>query len=87
MQQTEWGPRTEAIAACGVGGIAMGFAVVMLVTDAPGRLLIGTAALGLVIFAGFSFRARPRLAITPDGLAIRGWWRKTGRRYISLPAR
>jgi hypothetical protein len=47
---------------------------VTLVTDRPGRLLVGVAAVGLVVFAGFSFRARPKLAITPDGLAVRGWW-------------
>jgi hypothetical protein len=52
-------------------------AVVTLVTDPPGRLLVGIAAVGLVVFAGFSFRARPRLAITDSGLAIRGWLRTT----------
>ena len=49
-------------------------AVVTLVTDAPGRVLGGLAAAGLGIFAGFSFRARPKLAITQEGLVIRGWW-------------
>lgn len=38
-------------------------------------MLAGIAGLGLLMFAGFSWRARPRLALTPDGLAIRGWWR------------
>jgi hypothetical protein len=50
-------------------------AAVTLVTDAPGRLLAGIAGVGLLVFAGLSFRARPRLAITETGLAIRGWWR------------
>ena len=50
---------------------------VTLVTDPPGRLLVGIAAVGLLIFAGFSFRARPKLAITRDGLVVRGWWRTT----------
>jgi hypothetical protein len=36
---------------------------------------VGVAGLGLLIFAGFSLRARPRLAITPQGLVVRGWWR------------
>lgn len=30
---------------------------------------------GLLLFAGMSWRARPKLAITPDGLALRGWFR------------
>lgn len=75
MQQTEWGPRTGPVAALGILGIVMGSAAVMLVTDAPGRILIGIAAVGLVVFAGFSLRARPRLAITANGLVIRGWFR------------
>jgi hypothetical protein len=53
----------------------MAIACVTLVTDPPGRLLTGVAALGLVVFAGLSWRARPKLAITPDGLALRGWFR------------
>jgi Bacterial PH domain len=53
----------------------MAVAAVTLVTDPPGRLLVGVAGLGLLIFAGFSLRARPRLAITPQGLVVRGWWR------------
>ena len=74
MQQTEWGPNPVAIAACGLLGIVMCVSAVTLVTDAPGRLLGGIAAVGLLVFAGFSFRARPKLAITSDGLVIRGWW-------------
>ena len=53
----------------------MAIASVTAVTDAPGRLLTGVAALGLLLFAGSSWRARPKLAITPDGLAIRGLFR------------
>jgi hypothetical protein len=37
--------------------------------------MVGIAALGLILFAGVSWRARPKLAITQDGLAIRGWFR------------
>jgi len=37
--------------------------------------MAGIAALGLILFAGVSWRARPKLAITPDGLALRGWFR------------
>jgi hypothetical protein len=58
-------------------------AAVTLVTDPPGRILVGIAAVGLLVFAGFSYRARPRLAITEAGLLIRGWW---GTRVVPKPA-
>ena len=53
----------------------MAAAAVTLITDAPGRVLAGIAAVGLLTFATLSWRARPKLAITGDGLAIRGWLR------------
>lgn len=31
--------------------------------------------MGLILFASVSWRARPKLAITPDGLLVRGWLR------------
>ncbi|MHA7648765.1 PH domain-containing protein [Mycobacterium sp. ML4] len=75
MQQTEWSPPTAGIAGCGIGGIALAIAAVTLVTDPPGRVIAAIAAGGLLLFAGGSWRARPKLAITPDGLAVRGWFR------------
>jgi PH (Pleckstrin Homology) domain-containing protein len=74
MQQTEWSPSTGGIAACGFLGLIMAIAVVTVVTDPPGRILGGIAAVGLLTFASMSWRARPKLAITADGLAVRGWW-------------
>lgn len=53
----------------------MATASVTFITDPPGRLLAGIAAVGLLVFATLSWRARPKLAITDDGLLIRGWWR------------
>ena len=75
MQQTKWGPRAGGIAGCAAAGVFMAIASVTVVTDPPGRLLTGIAALGLLLFAGASWRARPKLAITPDGLAIRSLFR------------
>ncbi|OBG20403.1 PH domain-containing protein [Mycobacterium sp. 852002-51057_SCH5723018] len=75
MQQTQWEPRATAIAGCGVAGVLMAIAGVTLVTDPPGRILAGIAAAGLILFAGLTWRARPKLAITPDGLVLRGWFR------------
>jgi hypothetical protein len=53
----------------------MATASVTIVTDPPGRLLAGIAAVGLLAFASLSWRARPKLAITADGLEVRGWFR------------
>jgi hypothetical protein len=53
----------------------MATAAVTAVTDPPGRILTGIAAVGLITFAIMSWRARPKLAITPEGVAVRGWWR------------
>lgn len=75
MQQTQWEPHTAGIAGCGVAGVLMAIAAVTLVTDLPGRVLAGVAAVGLILFAGMSWLARPKLAITPEGLALRGWFR------------
>ncbi|MCK0176002.1 MULTISPECIES: PH domain-containing protein [Mycobacteriaceae] len=75
MQQTQWGPHPAGIAGCGVFGVLMAIAAVTAVTDAPGRILTGTAAVGLLAFATMSWRARPKLAITDAGLVVRGWWR------------
>lgn len=43
--------------------------------DIVGRVMVGVAAAGLLAFAAASWRNRPRLALTADGLAVRGWWR------------
>ena len=53
----------------------MAIAVVTLITDAPGRILLGIAAAVLLVFASLSWRARPKLAISDDGLVTRGWSR------------
>lgn len=53
----------------------MATACVTVVTDVPGRLLLAISAVGLILFAGGTWRARPKLAITDDGLQIGGWIR------------
>jgi PH (Pleckstrin Homology) domain-containing protein len=75
VQQTEWSPSPTGIAACGIVGIVMAIACVTVVTDPPGRVLLGISAAGLILFASGTWRARPKLAITPGGLQARGWWR------------
>jgi PH (Pleckstrin Homology) domain-containing protein len=75
VQQTQWSPSPLGIAACGIAGIVMAIADVTVVTDVPGRLLLGISAVGLILFASGTCHARPKLAITSDGLRVRGWWR------------
>ena len=75
MQQTQWAPSPVGIAACGVAGVVLAISTVTAVTDPPGKLLLGVSAVGLILFAGGTWRARPKLAITADGLQVRGWWR------------
>jgi hypothetical protein len=53
----------------------MAIGAVTVVTDVPGRVLVGFAAVGLLAFATMSWRARPKLAITGDGVVVRGWFR------------
>jgi hypothetical protein len=84
MQQTQWSPSTAGIAGCGMFGLMMAIATVTLVTDPPGRILAGIAAAGLLVFASMSWRARPKLAITDDGLVIRGWWRTQVLRHADI---
>lgn len=72
MQQTQWAPPSPGIAACGLAGIVMAISCVTVVTDAPGGFLIGIAGVGLILFAGVTWRARPKLAITLDGLLVGG---------------
>ncbi|AGB20481.1 Protein of unknown function (DUF2581) [Mycobacterium sp. JS623] len=58
-----------------MAGLILAIAAVTLITDAPGRILLGIAAACLLMFAAASWRARPKLAISDDGLVTRGWAR------------
>lgn len=72
---SKWGPPVGGIVAVGALGVLMAVSCVALATDPPGRILAGIAAVGLLAFAAGSWRARPRLAITAEGLVYRGWFR------------
>lgn len=84
MPQTEWGPRTLGIAALAVLGLVLAISSVTVATDTPGRFLAGLAGTGLIVFAGGSWRARPRLAITSEGLVLRGWFRTATLRQTDI---
>jgi hypothetical protein len=62
----------------------MAIASETVVTDLPGRVLTGIAGAGLLLFAGATWRARPKLAITPAGLTIRGWFRTQVLRHSDI---
>ena len=72
QQQTSWQPRTVGILAIAGLGLILAIVSVTGITDPPGRVLSGVAAIGLLMFATASWRARPTLALTLDGLALRG---------------
>jgi hypothetical protein len=69
----QWAPKTAAVAWVAVGGLALAATAASVATDAPGRLLTAVAALGLLVFAAGSWRARPRLALEGGELVYRGW--------------
>ena len=69
---TAWGPRPLAVAAAGVAGATLLTCAGALQADPPGRVLAGLAGLGLLVFAAASWWARPKLAVTADGLAVHG---------------
>ncbi|MGE2732741.1 PH domain-containing protein [Mycolicibacterium vaccae] len=75
-EQTKWAPPTGSIIAAAVVGLALCVSAVTLVTDLPGRILVGLAGFGLVAFAQMSWQARPKLAIDGEALIYRGWWRE-----------
>ncbi|WP_067469494.1 PH domain-containing protein [Nocardia amamiensis] len=57
-----WTTPTAALVAVTVGGVVLAVAAVFS-TDAPSRLLVGLAAVGLLALAGLGFRQRPRLSV------------------------
>jgi hypothetical protein len=69
----QWAPKTAAVVWVAVGGLALAATAASVATDAAGRLLTAVAALGLLVFAAGSWRARPRLALEGGDLVYRGW--------------
>jgi hypothetical protein len=76
----QWSPRLpETVALATIG---LGLALAVLVVDAAGRVLVGAAALLVLLLAVRDVVARPRLAAGPDGVAVRTW---TTRRHLPWP--
>jgi hypothetical protein len=75
-----WSPRSGETAALAV--VAAGLGLSLVVLDAPGRVLVGTAVVLLLIVVAHDLWARPRLTAGPDGVDVRTW---TGRRHLPWP--
>lgn len=84
MLRTEWGPPAGGIAGVALAGLLMAVGSAAVATDPAGRLLTGIAAAGLLVFAAGSWRARPKLAITAEGLLYRGWLNSTTLRHADI---
>ena len=76
----QWSPRGGETAA--MAALATGLGLALVVLDTPGRILVGTAAVLLLVLVAHDLRARPRLSAGPDGVDVRTW---TGRRHLPWP--
>ena len=65
----QWSPRGAETGALVAVGLGLALAVVVL--DAPGRVLVGAAALLVLVLAARDLVGRPRLAAGPDGVDVR----------------
>ena len=69
----EWSPNPVRTVGVALLGLCLGAAAVLVIADWPGRILVGLAALGLLLNAGYDVVARPRLAAGPDGVVVHTW--------------
>jgi Bacterial PH domain len=76
----QWSPRPAETVALAAIGLGLALAVVLL--DAAGRVLVGAAAVLVLVIAVRDVVARPRLAAGPDGVDVRAW---TTRRHLPWP--
>jgi hypothetical protein len=81
----QWSPRAGETAA--IVAVALGLALALVVLDAPGRVLVGAAALLLLVLAARDLVARPRLTAGPDGVDVRSWTRRRHLPWAGLRVR
>lgn len=62
-----WSTPVAAVAAAATGGVVL-VAFAALTSDVPGRVIVGCAAVALLVFAVLAGVRRPRLAIVADDL-------------------
>ena len=66
-----WAPKAELTALAWVAAAAAA-AWALFADDPPGRVLLGTVALGLVLAGLYGLLVRPRLAADSSGVTVRG---------------
>jgi hypothetical protein len=76
----QWSPRAAETVALAV--VAAGLALSVVLLDTPGRVLVGTAVVLLLLVVAHDLRARPRLRADPHGVDVRTW---TGTRHLPWP--
>jgi hypothetical protein len=64
-----WSPRPRETALALLGGLVV--LLLALLADPAGRLLLGVAALGLLVVGAADLMLRPRLAADPAGVQVR----------------
>jgi hypothetical protein len=69
----QWSPKPLRTAGIVAAALVLGLAAAAFVGDWPGRILLGTATLGLTLLAVHDLVARPRLSAGPDGVVVRSW--------------
>ena len=76
----QWSPRGGETAA--LAAVALGLALALVLLDTPGRVLVGTGVVLLLLVVAHDLLARPRLSAGPDGVDVRTW---TGCRHLPWP--
>ena len=73
----QWSPRDGETAA--LAAVAAGLASSTVLLDTAGRVMVGTAAVLLLLLVAHDLRARPRLSAGPHGVDVATW---TGSRHL-----
>ena len=80
-----WSPRIGETAA--LGAVGLGLALAVLAVDTAGRLLVGAAALFLLLLTARDLLLRPRLAAGPDGVVVRTLGGRSQLSWLGLQVR
>jgi hypothetical protein len=82
-----WSPTPLRTAGVALTGLLLGLAALLVIADWPGRILVGAAALGLLLDAVYDLVARPRLSAGPDGVVVHTWGGRRRLPWAGLRAR
>jgi hypothetical protein len=80
VDNTDWSWSTpkSAVVVLVIGALVLAVAGITTATDAPGRVVVGIAAVGLAFLAALGGLRRPRLALTESNgtpaIAVRTLW-------------